>query len=90
MMKTKSREDLMRQIERMSDISRQMCGKGFYCGVCDSNNDIPHANKVWEIFGRYQRNIVRALGREPEPKKFPFRNSEECNMQFPASVYAKQ
>lgn len=86
-MKTKSRTDLLNQVIRMAEHDRQHNGITWYCGVCNMNTR--RANRVWQIFGRYQANIVRALGREPEPNTFPFRNAQECYMQFPSSIYAK-
>lgn len=71
----------------MAELDRQQNGIIWYCGVSDMNTE--RANKVWRIFERYQANIIRALGREPEPKKFSFRNVQECCSQFPASIYAK-
>lgn len=70
----------------MAELDREQNGVIWYCGVSDMNTE--RANKVWGIFGRYQANIVRALGREPMPKKFPFRNAAECYTQYPRAIYA--
>lgn len=86
-MRIKSRSDLLHQVCRMADLDRDRNGVIWYCGVSDMNTE--RANKVWHIFGRYQENIIRALGYEPIPRQFSFRRRGDVNIKFPASVYAR-
>ncbi len=68
----------------MAELDREHNGIIWYCGVSNMNTE--RANKVWRIFGRYQANIVHALGREPVPKRFPFRNAAECHTQLSGTI----